>query len=267
MKQERNKIQIRDDLKIVFEKTVNLRDKYIALGFHGLGGIGHLTTRFLVESAVEQGIGERVGYVIGRIIPPFVEVLEDGKIGFPYELYMVENVLFLFIRIQPWLDDQPILADIFTKLAADNGVKSFVLFGGVDVNVFPEDRKELPIVFVGNDIFIKNVNEILPNFEIEAAPKGILVSGGISLFLEFSTYRNLPAVALFSPTSKGILDKKGAYNLAQKFIELTGLPISLKRIKKEIEMTQMLLKQIQETPPIEMPEKKGEDEEPSHVFT
>ncbi len=268
MKREKPEQVFKDGLKIVFEKDIDMRDKYIALGFHGLGGIGHLTTRFLVESAVEQGLGEKVGYIMGRMIPPFVEVLDNGRFGFPYELFLIEDkVLTFLIRIQPWLDDQPILADIFSRFAKENGVKSFILFGGVDVNVFPERGEELPIVYVANEAFLKSPESVIPRFDIDTAPKGILVSGGISLFLEYSTYRNIPALALFSPTTKGILDKKGAYKLAKKFTELVGLNLNLDSIKREIEITQKVLESIQQgvVPESEEVETKGDDF--SQVFT
>ncbi|MGQ4892586.1 MAG: PAC2 family protein [Candidatus Njordarchaeia archaeon] len=269
MKKEKIDVSKKDGLELYFEKEFNPANKIVALGFHGLGGIGHLTTRFIVESALEQGKGERIGYVIGRMIPPFVEVLDGGRFGFPYELFLIEDkVIMLLIRIQPWLDDQPILADIFTNYAKINNIKAFVLFGGVDVNVFPEKRGgDLPLVYIANKAFLDNKEDIMPKLNMEVAPKGILVSGGISLFLEYATYRNIPAAAMFSPTLKGTLDKKGAYNLAKKFIELAGLTVSLTKIKKEIDMTQKLLESLQEQG-IEPRETRTTGEEDlSHVFT
>jgi len=258
-----------EGLQLHFTEAVDLKDKYIALGFHGLGGIGHLTTRMIVENALKQGKGRKVGFAIGRMIPPFVEVLEDGKVGMPYELFLIEDkVLMLLIRMQPWLDDQPILADILTEIAVNNDVKGFILFGGVDRNVFSNPTSDLPIVYVGNDQFMKVKNELFDNFDFEYTPKGILVSGGISLILEFASYRNIPAVALFAPTTKGILDSRGALKLAKAFIDLVGLSIDLSEEEKQIfsggfDLSELL----KEEADMEMISKKGSDDDLSQVFT
>lgn len=268
MKRDKGRSLNQDGLEVFFEKKVDLADKIIALGFHGLGGIGHLTTRMLVEGALKQGLAERVGFFIGPMIPPFLEVLDEARVGLPYELFLIENkVLALLIRVQPWLDDQPIMADILTDIAQKNGARGFVLFGGVDVDVFQKPRNEIPLVFVGNDIFFENPKSLFQNLSLENAPKGILISGGISLFLEYATYRNLPAIAMFSPTFKGSFDKEGAFRLAKKFIELAGLSIDLSYIEKEIkEATKVLAETLKDVNVLESSESKREDDF-SQIFT
>jgi len=268
LKRERDRSRFQDGLEIVFEKDIDLRNKIIALGFHGLGGIGHLTTRMIVEGALKQGIAERVGYFIGPLIPPFLEVLDDAKIGFPYELFLIEDkVLALLIRVQPWLDDQPILADILTEIARKSEAKGFVLFGGVDVDVFQKPRDEIPLVYVGNDVFFRNPNSLFKDFSLENAPKGILISGGISLFLEYATYRGLPAIAMFSPTFKGSFDKEGAFRLAKRFIELAGLSVDLSHVEREIkEAAKVLAETLKDFQMLESGEKRG-DEDFSQIFT
>ncbi len=269
-KKERLLKHANDGLELHFIRDINLEGKHVALGFHGLGGIGHLTSRMIVENAIKQGKGEKVGFVIGRMIPPFVEVLDEGYVGFPYELFMIENkVLILLIRIQPWLDDQPILADIFTQFASEKNVRSFILFGGVDRNVFQNPTSDLPVVYVGNDLFMKKKNEIFEKFNFEYTPRGILVSGGISLFLEFAEYRNIPAVAFFSPTTKGILDKAGALKLAKEFIKLLNLTVDLSEVEEEIKTSSRLdLEELlREEADMEMIGRKGSDDDYSQVFT
>lgn len=268
MRREKGKIVAGDGLEIFFEKEFNLQDKIIALGFHGLGGIGHLTTRMIVEGALKQGLAERVGYFIGPLIPPFLEVLDGARVGLPYELFLIEDkVLALLIRVQPWLDDQPIMADKLTELASREGAKGFVLFGGVDVDVFQRPRDEIPLVYVGNDIFLRKPDILFPNFQMASAPKGILISGGISLFLEYATYRGVPAIAMFSPTFKGSFDKEGAFKLAKKFIEITGLSVDLSYIESEIkEASRVLEEALRELPTQEMGESLREDDF-SQIFT
>ncbi len=268
MKREKGRTRGQDGLEVFFEREVDLKDKIIALGFHGLGGIGHLTTRMIVEGALKQGLAERVGFFIGPMIPPFLEVLDEARVGLPYELFLIEDkVLALLIRVQPWLDDQPIMADILTDIAQKNGARGFVLFGGVDVDVFQKPRDEIPLVYVGNDVFFENPDALLENLSLENAPKGILISGGISLFLEYATYRHLPAIAMFSPTFKGSFDKEGAFRLAKKFIELTGLSVDLSYIEKEIkEATKALAETLKDISVLESGEKKREDDY-SQIFT
>ena len=230
-----------EDIFILEE--IDLNDEFLITGFHGLGGIGYLTTRFIVDMALKQNLGKKIGYLLGPKIPPFIEVLDNGSFGFPYELFHVENSLFFLIRLQPLVEEQPIIAQKLSDFAIKNNLKGFILLGGIDRDIFKDNVP--PAVYITNSYF-RGYDSILSKLEIPPAPKGILVSGGLALLITYAEHKKIPAIALFAPTRKGILDKNGALKLAKVIISMLNLNISVQEIERDIKRTEMLLKEIRE---------------------
>lgn len=253
------------DLKIIIEDINKLRGKTLITGFHGLGNIGHLTVRYIVESALKQGLGKKIGYIVSRIMPPFVEVLNGGSFGAPYEFIEVNNVVLLLIRFQPTLEEQALLADKITELAKKAGLKCILLMGGIDITAFP-DLDNAQLVFVANDEFKSNIIARNNKWDLTAAPKGIFVTGGVALFLTYATHRNIPAAALFAPTEKGVINREQALNLAKKIVKILDLPISLEEIEKEIAATTDMIRKMQEQLMKET-QKEQVSEDLSELFT
>jgi len=233
------------ELSLVITEDTNFEGKFIVTGFHGLGGIGHLTVRYLVESGLRQKKARKIGYLIGRTMPPFVEVLQDGSFGNPYELFELGNAIFLLIRFQPFLEEQAVLADILTHFARERKISGIILLGGIDINAF-ENAKNPPIVYIANKFFMDSWIDNLKRAGIPAAPKGIYVTGGVALILSYATHRNIPAVALFAPTEKGIINRQAALALAKKIKEFLNLPVDLMEIEEELRTAEEVLRKMQE---------------------
>jgi len=233
------------ELIINLREDANLANKVLLTGFHGLGGIGHLTIRYIVESGLKQGKAKKMGYLIGRTMPPFVEVLQNGSFGNPYEFYEVDNAVFLLIRFQPFLEEQAVIADLLTQFAKEQGVSAIILLGGVDINAF-EDHENPPIVYIANEEFLKNWSDKLRQLNLHPAPRGIYVTGGVALFLSYATHRKIPAAALFAPTEKGIINRQAALDLAKKIKELLNLSVDLLEIEEELRTTEEMIRKMQE---------------------
>ncbi len=253
------------DIKILIDDIRRLKNKILITGFHGLGGIGHLTVRYIAESSLKQGVGRKIGYIVSRIMPPFVEVLNNGYFGSPYELIEVGDAVLLLIRFQPTLEEQALLADEMTKLAEKAELRAILLMGGIDITAF-QDTDDVPIVYVSNDIFKLNIIENNDKWDISVAPKGIFVTGGVALFLTYATHKNIPAAAIFAPTEKGVINRAQALRLAKKIINLLNLPVSLDEIEKEIEETADMLKKMQEKI-LREAQKEQTSEDLSELFT
>lgn len=235
-----------DFLEIVLEDENAFRDKYLILGFHGIGNIGHLSIRYIIEGAKKKGTCRKVGYIIGRMMPPFVEVIDGGLFGVPYEFYHVGNAILLLIRIQPTLDEQSILADILTKYAKEKGIKGIILTGGIDISVFRTPEEIPDVVFVANRKFKEFMNDN-PWNTLKPAPKEILVSGGVALFLAYATHYDIPVIALFAPTEKGIINFRGSLMLSKKIANLLNLPIDVSEIERRLrKIEEEMLRRAQE---------------------
>jgi len=254
-----------DGLKIVVDDINRLKNKVLITGFHGLGSIGHLTVRYIAESALKQGLGKKIGYIVSRIMPPFVEVLNDGSFGSPYELIEINDAILLLIRFQPTLEEQALLADEITKLAKKANLRYILLMGGIDITAFP-DLDDARLVYVANDAFRSNIVANNKKWNLAAAPKGIFVTGGVALFLTYATHRDIPAAAIFAPTEKGVINREQALRLAKKVIEILDLPVSLEEIEKEIAATTDMLRKMQEKLMKET-QKEQPSEDLSELFT
>ena len=252
-------------LNIVFNDAMDLRERILITGFHGLGGIGHLTVRYLVESALKQNVAKKVGYIVGQTMPPFVEVLADGEFGVPYEFFEIGDAILLLIRLQPFLEEQALLADELTRIALENKMQAIILLGGIDITAFPEG-KDAPIVYVANRAFKDKIIPSIENWDIKVAPRGILVTGGVALFLAYATHRNIPAAALFAPTEKGVVNRQGALRLAKKLVAILRLPVDLTEVEKELTMAQTVMRKVQERILREI-EKEKTSEDLSQLFT
>jgi len=261
----KRELQTVSGLRIIIDETERLEDKVLITGFHGLGGIGHLTVRYIAETALKQGVGRKIGYIVSMIMPPFVEVLNDGKFGIPYELIEVGDAILLLIRFQPTLEEQALLANELTKIAKKEKMRAIMLMGGIDITAF-HDGEEAPLVYVANDVFEEAVIPKIKTWDLKVAPRGIFVTGGVALFLTYATHRNLPAAALFAPTEKGIINRQESLRLAKKVIELLELPVTLDELEKEIKAAQAVLKRVQEKLLEEAEEEKA-PEDLSQLFT
>jgi len=253
------------NLQIVIEEPEVLRDKVLITGFHGLGGIGHLTVRYIAETALKQNAGRRIGYIVSNIMPPFVEVLTDGTFGIPYELIETGDSILLLIRFQPTLEEQALLADELTKIAEREDMRAILLMGGIDISAFP-DSDNAPLVYVANEIFKEDFLPTVKSWDLDAAPKGIFVTGGVALFLTYATHRNIPAAALFAPTEKGIINRQEALRLAKKVVSLLNLPVKLDELERELRAAQTVLRKMQEKLMREIEEEKV-SEDVSQLFT
>ncbi len=253
-------------LNIVIKNPEILKDKVFITGFHGLGGIGHLSVRYIAETALKQGIGEKIGYIVSTLMPPFVEVLSDGKFGIPYELIRVNNAILLLIRFQPTLEEQVMLANEITRIAQNYGVKAIFLTGGIDISAFP-DSEGVPLVYVANDDFKEEIIPLMEEWDLKIAPKGIFVTGGVALFLTYATHRHIPAAALFAPTEKGIINRQEALRLAKKIVNMLGLQVNLESIEKELLAAQTILKRMREKLVKEAAEEERVSEDVSELFT
>lgn len=248
----------------IFLDRSELRDCWLATGYHGLGWIGTLTTRLLVEAALDCSVARRIGYALSRYMPPFVEVLPDATCGFPYEFYKIgDNFVALLIRMQPILEEQYTCAAALAELAKESGARGFVLLGGIEISAFRE--QEPSIVYVTNRPF-RSLNNAISLDGIRKAPAGIVVSGGLALILAYAEHAGIPAIALFAPTRRGVQDFQSAFELARLVVRLFKLPITEDALRRRVDIFTKMQEIAQEIERISEKEKERR-EELSQLFT
>lgn len=223
---------------IIIDRAALSSIKYIVTGFYGLGLCGFLTTKFFYEAAQQSNNISKVGIYWSKNLPPVVEVDANGGFYYPVELYKVsDNTGILMFRYQLHTSLHFDIGDQITDIAKNNDI-TLILAGGIDINAFPlEKRETADIVYTGNTPFRKYYIDN-PNFQwdIEKSPSGIVVSGGIAIFLMFAEQKGVPAVSLLAPTlpKAGHMDYLASLKLAKRINNVFSMNINFDPIEREI---------------------------------
>jgi len=211
---------------------------YIITGFYGLGFCGYLTTKFLYDAAYSRGKTRRFGIIWSNSLPPVVEVDDTGKFRYPIEIHRIgANASVLLFRYQPSMSMQVGIADVITALAKEKGM-TLILCGGIDINAFPEERRDdADVVYVCNGPFEEKYI-VNGRWEVDKSPPEVVVSGGIALILMYADRREVPAVSLLTPTiaRTGYLDYRASLKLAKRIVRMFELDIELSSIEEKVQM-------------------------------
>ena len=219
--------------------------KYIVTGFYGLGLCGYLTSRYLCEVAEELGSLKRIGIIWSTNLPPIVEVNNNGTFNYPVELCQIsEKAGVLLFRYQVPSSLHVSIADKITDLAKKYGI-TLILAGGIDIKVFsPDERENADIVYTGNSFFKAKLESGAFRWDISKSPPGVVVSGGIAVFLMFAEMKGVPAVSLLAPTyaQAGYIDNLASLRLARRIIEIFdfGLDPSPLDARIQVELARLI---------------------------
>jgi len=252
------------EIKLIVENYEALQKiKYMVTGFYGLGLCGYLTSRYLCEVAEELGCLRRIGLVWSASLPPIVEVNNNGTFNYPVELCQIsDRASVLLFRYQVPSGLHVSIADKITDLAKKYEI-ILILAGGIDIKVFPSIKREnADIVYTSNSVFKTMLNSGAFKWDIEKSPPGVVVSGGIAIFLMFAELKGVPAVSLLAPTyaQAGYVDSLASLKLAKRIAKTFdfGLDLSPFDTRIQLEVSRLMEMRARE----EMRQRKEERFEP-----
>jgi len=214
-------------IKIIEEKkSFNILKKKIGngkifiTGFHGVGAVGFLVSKYLT---MQENV-RHLGYIFLKHMPMIVR-MEGNRIGLPFELYEWDKYVILLNESIP----EPYNIHYFCRKIADwvveNGFEMSVLFGGLAEK--PKDSSEIRIAYTNK------FKEKMKPFATEL-DKRLAIIGPLALLLTRFEEKNFPAVTILSYARIYEYDLKAAYNAIKLFKDIFKAPIDLSKIEKDI---------------------------------
>lgn len=212
------KIIIEDDKQIDFENSIFIT------GFHGIGWTGYIAIRHLIKTAE----AERIGYIIGDIIPDIISI-EDEHLILPFEFYKYKDFIIFQPPVQPILIEQGKIIQELAQWIVDSKFKEAVLVGGLDIR-FQQDSNELRLV--PTKAFIDSGRK----FDSPYLEKGLLIRGPLALLLTQLEVRYFPAVVILPFAKPDRPDPAAAARAIEFFNKYYQLDISISQLQTDAQM-------------------------------
>nr|MDO8118266.1 PAC2 family protein [Candidatus Sigynarchaeota archaeon] len=219
--------------------TVDLKGKYLVTGFHGIGVVGYIAVKYMIEATKAK----KIGLIISPLTPPLISLDDKGEIQLPFELFMDEHLVYLLIRFQPHPEELHEFTDELAKFIERSGIKGLVLLGGLDTGYKPDDDQKGYKCVVTNGFPIKDPPLIDP---------GLFISGGIAMLLIDLQLRHIPSLTVFPYAERDHADMKAAAKAIEILNELFSLEIATDKLQEEAkdlekEVNQILKQQVRES--------------------
>ncbi len=190
-------------------------------GFHGIGVVGYLAVRHLSESC------QRAGYV--RVLPeaPYVSAGAGQSLITPGDIYLCDKIMAVVMNFGV---ADAVLNRYTRDLArwvVDNGLKTAVLFGGLDsrLRTDPEDRLRV--------IYTKRYGEIgLPMGNSKMLEPGLHIVGPLALLLSEFERLDFPAMVVLPYADVSRPDPSAASTALEFFSSLFGIHIDTSKLRE-----------------------------------
>ncbi len=224
-------------------ENANLEGKYLITGFHGIGVVGYIACKYMIE----QTHAHRIGTIVSTLMPPLITLDDKGDVLLPFELYLddKDNIVFLVVRFQPSPEEMRDFTKELVNFIITSKMKGLVLLGGLDYNFKPQDDTKGYRCVVANGFPMKEEKPPL----IDA---GLFISGGIAMLLIELQLRKVPALTLFPFADRDHPDMKAAAKAIEIINGIFGTSIQTDKLQEEAkdlekEVNQILKQQVKET--------------------
>lgn len=210
--------------EIVIEDEEKLKQaKYFLTGFQGLGSVGYIAIKHLID----EFKAERIGVIKSRAAPPFV-YLEHNRIVLPFELYIHESMLIFLPRLPPYRHTETEFAESLINWVMNlNQIEFSILIGGVDHNLKTESDSNVKYVptknFQTNDI---NISE-------NVLASGLMIQGPLAVMLANLDLNKEAGLGILSFASREHPDPKGAASAIEIVNKLLGFSCSVQELKSD----------------------------------
>ena len=201
--------------------------EYFITGFKGIGQVGYLSIRYLVENL--DGI-RRVGLVDSIYAQPVVNVGINGRLLYPIEIYLYENIGI--VRFEDVSLDYrgSYLIKEFIKWVASHKNPKLILIGGL-VSTLKEDESDIARV-VYNSYWDMEV-------DVRYAQDNVRILGPLAHAIYYAEIYRVPTLAILAYANpESIVDPRGVYNALETLKKIVKIDVDTGEIletAKEIE--------------------------------
>jgi uncharacterized protein len=211
-------------VRVILSERVEART--FMTGFHGVGQVGWIATRYIVDSIGAR----RVGFVISPYMQPFVTVRE-GVIA-PYELYSKDEFLFFVANVPLSQKDMSLVSLALAEEVVRLGVECSILFGGLDKR-FASEEGELLRVAPTSSFRAKYGHKME---KLKVIEEGLGIVGPLAYMLAFYEAHEHPALAILPYAAADRPDPLAASRAVEVAGQLVGLRVDVSRLVEEAEL-------------------------------
>jgi len=155
-------------------------------GFHGIGGVGYWTVRYIAQKLN----ADKSAIIDSDIISP-VTTTYLGRIVTPYEVLRKGEVAFFKVEVPPFKEKQIGFFRSFSKWVIDAGFKEVALVGGLDsslridettfrlvhtISFTPKDELAKAIILEDDHLIVGPVAIMLNYFEVMKFPAFVILA-------------------------------------------------------------------------------------------
>ncbi|MFX1511142.1 MAG: proteasome assembly chaperone family protein [Promethearchaeota archaeon] len=200
--------------------------KKFVTGFHGLGEVGFITVRHLVEELK----CERVAIISSSAAPPFVSI-EKGRLKLPFELYVHQDIAIFIPHLQHYRHVQIEFSEHLSNWIIQQGFEVGYFIGGVDVRLQTGDEN---VRYIPTREYIAQKKELdAPFLEDE-----LFVAGPLAVMLGLLDLNQFPAIGILTYADRSHPDTSSAAKAVTKLAQILDIKVevsSLLEDKQEIE--------------------------------
>lgn len=219
-----------------FKKT-----KYFVSGFHGLGSVGFIAMKQLIDNLEINGNKvKRIGIIKSRAAPPYI-YLENERIAVPFELYALDKILFFLPRLPPYRHYESDFAESLVSWIINS--KQFeltLLIGGVVKSL--QEKDESNVKFVPSRAF-KELKHDWPELQNNLLQTGLMIQGPLAIMLGLLDLENFPALGILSFAEREKPDPVGASEAIKVINSLLNINCPLDDLLKTSDALEDDLKQ------------------------
>ncbi len=174
-------------VKIVLEDLPEGEDLIFITGFHGIGYVGFLATRYLVTTLKAK----KIGYVEASIEPLFTSSTQSGGVYVPFEIYCFENLMFFCANYGFTSRVELRILDYIARWVSSMPFTCAIMFGGLDSRL--RKTQDVGLRLAATSEFVKRFRNWIRAPLLE---EGLWIVGPLArLLVRFEEY-SFPAVAI-----------------------------------------------------------------------
>lgn len=233
--------------KIILKaRKTNFKNKIFLTGFHGIGAVGYLVSRYIAD---QEGT-EHLGYVFYDK-EPFIAMMNRNRIMLPLELYRRGDFIILVSEILPEPKYLDVLMRSISEWVVRNGFKEAVLIGGLTETVKEDESEEYKVAFT-------SAFKPPPEFLKCVLERELRIVGPLALLLINFEVMNFPAIAFLPYANVKRADVDAAIIAIRLLNKYYGLGIDTKLLERTSQYEKAIEERIAKIQ-LESEEKKGRE--------
>ncbi len=223
-----------NNFKLVLEDEESFKKtKYFISGFHGLGSVGFIAMKHLIDNLqLNDKKVKRIGVIKSKAAPAFI-YLENERIVVPFEIYAIEEILIFLPRLPPYRHFETEFAEsIVSWIISSKQFKLTLLVGGVDKSLQVEN--DSTVKFVPSRAF-KELKSDWKDLKDNMLSPGLMIQGPLAIMLGLLDLESFPALGILSYAEREKPDLKGAAEAIKVINHLLNINCSLEELEKNRE--------------------------------